>query len=89
MESRKREELVIPEDQWIADTTKKRPVKSVSVSSDSGSVDGSEEAPKKRRRLLESEAKKEVKDPNAPKKKRGRPKKNNIENVGPVLNNPR
>ena len=79
------QELVIPEDQWIADTTKgKRPVKSVSVSSDSGSVDGSEEAPKKRRGRppKNPEAKKEVKDPNAPKKKRGRPKKNNItENV--------
>ena len=56
---------------------------SVSVSSDSGSVDGSEEAPKKRGRPPKNpEAKKEVKDPNAPKKKRGRPKKNNItENV--------
>jgi len=79
------ENLVIPEDQWISDTTKgKRAVKSVSVSSDSGSVDGSEEAPKKRRGRppKNPEAKKEVKDPNAPKKKRGRPKKNNIaENV--------
>tara|TARA_A100001015_G_scaffold312101_1_gene416611 strand:- start:651 stop:1919 length:1269 start_codon:yes stop_codon:yes gene_type:complete len=79
------ENLVIPEDQWISDTTKgKRAVKSVSVSSDSGSVDGSEEAPKKRRGRppKNPEAKKETKDPNAPKKKRGRPKKNNIaENV--------
>lgn len=76
------ENLVIPEHQWFLDLTKgKRSVKNVSVSSDSGSVDGSEEAPKKRRGRPPKDPNAPPKDPNAPKKKRGRPKKNEVSQV--------